>query len=135
MTTTTIAPLTYHNGAEMKLAPVNLPYDDVISALRGNAPVVVILEPGDATRYTLLLQPVAMPFIGGYLGAFGIPAYDADRYLLVTRLGSQGMRTVWLPLHDGPIAEHHVAGLTANEWSRALYAWWLRHVQRDLTSV
>ena len=124
--------LTYH-GRPMAFAPVNVPVLHLIQMLHVGSPQVVSLEPGDATRYTLLLLPLTLGEIGAHLDAIGIPTSEADRYLFVSKLSCDECPGTWIPYGpDVTVSAHHVTELSTNEWSRELLSWWFTGLYRLL---
>ena len=122
--------LEYRPGTMMQVEPINVSLSEVAGTLRLNEPVVVILEPGDATRYHLLLVPLRLgDFVSGHLGDFGIQASEADNYLFVSKLSGYECPGTWVPYGpDRAVGTHDVTELANNEWSRVLLAWWLSNL-------
>lgn len=121
-----------YNGRPMRWDPINVSPERIQACLDVDEPVVVQLEPGDATRYTLMLVPSpVMPWLRG----FGIPETEADLWLLVVKLASDGRRDgwAWVPWRPGAeVGTHDVAELDQNEWSQELLSWWLTECRRRL---
>lgn len=119
--------LEYRPGVQMTFAPVNVPVVDMIRLLHQGVAQVVILEPGDATRYTLLIFPLDRgDNVSAHLDAIGIRGEDAHRYLFVSKLSpDECPGTFVLFGADVPVGTYDVVELTENEWSRELLAWWL----------
>ncbi len=115
----------------MAFEPINMAISEVVGTLRLNEPVVVILEPGDATRYTLLLVPMRRgDSVSPHLQGFGIQASEADRYLFVSKLSGDECPGTWVPF--GPlfskVGVHDVTELTDNDWSQMFLSWWLTNL-------
>lgn len=70
----------YH-GRPLSSTPSNMPLERCVDCLRNLEPFTVVLEPGDATRYTLAFLPVA----GAGLEAMGYSREDLDQGWMVTR--------------------------------------------------
>lgn len=119
--------LEYRPGHEMTFAPINVPVADMLRLLHQGVPQVVILEPGDATRYTLLILPLDRgDNVVTHLQAIGIQEEDAERYLFVSKLSCNECPGTFVPFGpDVPVGTYDVLELTENEWSRRLLAWWL----------
>lgn len=117
-----MTPLT-HMGVGMTPEPVNVHPEQIVDAIRDGDPVVVILEPGDATRYHLLIVPAWADKVRDQLGAYGIPVRVAEGTLIVTKLSQEGGNTFWAQTH---VNEYDLADAIQNEWSRILLSWWLR---------
>lgn len=122
-----MADLEYRPGKMMTSEPINMGITEVAAMLRLNQPVVAILEPGDATRYTLLLVPIGDgDQVSPYLGWLGIQEEDADNYLFVSNLHPEECPGTWVPFGPGvEVGIYDVTDLSKNEWSRNLIAWWL----------
>ena len=122
--------LTYMNRT-MNPEPVNLPLSAVAMALTSGNPVVVILEPGDATRYRLCLVPCWAAGLQADLGDVGIPQQNAREYLLVTRFGARRGEGffAWADVQAYDLES------VENEWSRELLSWWLRRLWKELEKV
>ncbi len=122
--------LEYRPGKLMEVQPINVRLSEVVGTLRLNEPIVAILEPGDATRYTLLLVPMRVgDGVSPYLQGFGIQQEDADRYLFVSKLSGYECPGTWVPfVIDRPVGVHDVTELTDNPWSQQLLAWWLTNL-------
>lgn len=121
--------LEYH-GREMKVEPTNMRLADVVQRLDGDGlPVVVNLEPGDATRYVLLLTPCWSTWMQNELGCFGIPSDDS--WMLVTKVDQSGpMASVWIPLEGGELGLWNVEKLSnKNKWTATILRWWLEELR------
>jgi hypothetical protein len=86
------------------------PDTDLFSLLRDGYAVFVELQPGDGTRYGLLLTS----------GAHGIN---------VMRIGALSDGSVRLSLDHAMRPEDCTALAPANEWTRMLLAWWLNELR------
>ena len=122
--------LEYRPGKLMNSTPINMAISEVVGNLRLNEPVVVILEPGDATRYTLLLVPMRQgDSVSPHLGSMGIPEEVADTYLFVSNLSDSECPGTWVPYGLGiQVGTYDVTELSRNEWSQRLIAWWLTNL-------
>ncbi len=122
--------LEYRPGKLMNGTPINMAMSEVVGTLRLNEPVAVILEPGDATRYTLLLVPMRPgDSVSPHLGWYGIPEEEADNYLFVSNLSDSECPGTWVPFGPGRIVgTYDVTELSKNEWSQKLIAWWLTNL-------
>ena len=116
-----------YRGKKMEFVPVNVLPSDMIRLIHQGVPQVVILEPGDATRYTLLLIPLDRgDNVVGHLDSIGIQGEDAERYLFVSKLSPDACPGTFVPFGpDATVGTYDVLDLTSNEWSRELLAWWL----------
>lgn len=121
-------------GKPMQVQPENLPLKHLAASLREGKSVVAILEPGDGTAYQLLIVPCWAEQVQTYLGRFGIPAGNARKYLLAVKLGQDSSRGVWIPM-DETTRTHHTNGLTDDEWSQELLAWWLTHLIEAIEAI
>lgn len=115
-------PLLYGSG-EMKDEPENWALADVAGILREGKPIVVSLEPGDVTNYTLLIVPCSGGLIYGDLGRFGIPPDEAHHYLFVSRLSTGTCPGAFIHDHT-PLGEWDFERISPNEWTRTFLAWW-----------
>ena len=121
--------LEYRPGHKMVFAPINVSVTDMIRLLRQGVPQVVILEPGDATRYTLLLLPLDHDNVGAYLDSVGIREEAAERYLFVAKLSYDECPGTWVPFGPGGhVGTYDVTELSDNGWSHELLAWWLTNL-------
>lgn len=123
--------LTY-NGKPMTFDPINMDVERMIQLLHQGTPQVVNLEPGDATRYDLLLLPLNLD-VGLYLGNHGIEPHTYGGYLFVSWLSDEVCPGTWVPFSvDMMVDVWDVAGLSNNGWSRQLLAWWLTSLNKLL---
>ena len=125
--------LMYLGTREMNPTPVNFAsVTDVARHLhqRTGRPAVVILEPGDGTRYRLCVVPCWGPGIWNELGDVGIPGHVAQDYLLVTRFDAHG-GDVFFSTERVEYFDVEVQ----NEWSRRFLAWWLRRLWYEIVGV
>ncbi|KKN88166.1 hypothetical protein LCGC14_0252380 [marine sediment metagenome] len=113
-----------YNGKPMRFEPINITTLDMLRLMRRGTPQVVLLEPGDATRYTLLAVPLGTD-VASHLDDFGIPRREAHNYLFVSKLAAEECPGTWLPFgSDLTVGTYDVVPLTDNEWSRRFLAWW-----------
>lgn len=121
--------LEYH-GRPMRSEPVSgYSLLHVADALNEGEPVVVALEPGDHTNYTLLIVPAWAKRIRGQLVRFGITSAHSRDYLLVTKLGDQQGETFYATSDVGAWDLHGID----NDWTRELLVWWLRILWEQIT--
>lgn len=122
--------LEYRPGKLMNGTPINVAMSEVVGTLRLNEPILVSLEPGDATRYTLLLVPIRRgDHVSPHLGWIGIPEESADNYLFVSNLSADGCPGTWVPYGPGiNVGTYDVSDLSRNEWSQRLISWWLTNL-------
>lgn len=124
--------LEYRPGKLMALEPINVTMAAVIRTLRLGEPIVVILEPGDATRYTLLLVPLRHN-VSPYLQGFGIQPWEANNYLFVSKLSTDECPGTWVPFGPGQrVGTHDVTELSSNDWSQRFLSWWLTNLNEAL---
>ncbi|KKN88120.1 hypothetical protein LCGC14_0251920 [marine sediment metagenome] len=117
------SPIEYQ-GKPMTFDPTNISVLRVVQLLYRGTPQVVILEPGDATRYVLLLVPLGTG-IAPYLGDYGILSRESNQYLFVSKLAGEECLGTWIPFgQDRVVRTHNVVPLSNNEWSRQFLAWW-----------
>ena len=120
--------LEYRPGKAMAFEPINVAISEVVGTLRLNEPIVVMLEPGDATRYVLLLVPMRKgDSVSPHLGFIGIS--PGDDYLFVSYLSSRECPGTFVPFGPDESADtYDVDELTKNEWSRIFLSWWLTNL-------
>lgn len=118
-----------HGSSEMQVEPINIPLTEVAQLLKEGDPVVVILEPGDATRYRLLIVPCWSCSVGGRLGDIGIPLGKETDYLMVTKFDNYGGNMFFATEH----VQHWDAEALENEWSRDLVTWWVRRLWKVIS--
>ncbi len=123
--------LLYH-GRPMRLAPTRIlclqahgPLDadeptdaDILGLLTEGYAVFVQLEPGDGTRYGLLLTA---------------DLYADSECLTVVRIGVPNGRALFVgPANEGAALQPDECMPLArsNEWSRVFFAWWLNELRR-----
>ena len=125
--------LEYH-GRPMEFLPINVLPSHLIRLFHQGLPQTIILEPGDATRYTLLLLPLGLgDNVGAHLDAIGIPPSEADHYIFVSKLSCDECLGTWLPFGPGvEVGTYDVVELTTNEWSREFLAWWFTELYKLL---
>lgn len=99
--------LRYHRTL-MRREPVNIGWDALVERLRGEDAARVVLEPGDGTRYDLVLARVR----GGLF---------LTRYVGGDPIGTE-LVTAWT------VDEAAALLRNSNAWSAQLLAWWLRQV-------
>lgn len=117
--------LEYRPGTLMKFEPINVSIEAVLSCIAAHEPQVVILEPGDATRYTLLLVAPGAPCVSGELRGIGIPLSEADHYLFVSKITSLECPGTFVPFGRGQVVGFQdVTELSSNEWSQRFLSWW-----------
>ena len=117
------SPIEYQ-GKPMTFDPINVSVLRVVQLLYQDTPQVVILEPGDATRYILLLVPLGTN-IAPYLSDYGIPSRESTQYLFVSKLTDEECLGTWIPFgQDRVVGTYNVVPLSNNEWSRQFLAWW-----------
>lgn len=120
--------LEYH-GRQMEAEPSNIPLSGVVHQLRDGRTVYVCLEPGDATRYDLLITPFS-GIRGNNQGPRneGLPTWNPDEeHFVVSRLVDMRplhSAVIWRDCWDG----EHIAlaryGVGVNEWTHELLSWW-----------
>ncbi len=113
-----------YNYTPMKVDPINRPMEEVRKLILARKPQVVILEPGDKTRYLLLLVPLTESVVGQHLHDFGIAPERAYEYLFVSRLNAKRSTGVWVPTNY-PVRPDQIRCLVQNLWTEKLIAWWL----------
>ncbi len=121
-----------YNNKEMQFAPINVDLDELIPEINGGNPAVVILEPGDATRYVLLLVPLSIG-IAPHLRGFGIPSAEASNYIFVSKLSGEDCQGTWIPFGQKVVVgTWHVDSLSGNSWSQEFLAWWFTELYKLL---
>ena len=124
MTAATLVYLGKHLSAE----PSNISLLGVAHQIRDGQPVYVCLQPGDQTRYDLLIVPFSA-IRGNPDAKDGLPTWDRDdTHLVVTRLVNMRpmySAVVWRGCWDG---EHRALATygdgRVNEWTHELLTWW-----------
>jgi len=117
MTDTTLPELLYR-GVPMRAEPVNVSLADVVTALYEGRIAEVQLEPGDQTRYDLVLIPdTALPLL------FQVHRDDPTCGIMAVRVvGGEPCKSLclmpWERWKFGQLSE-------GNEWTAELLAWWL----------
>lgn len=113
--------LTYRLGdAPMDPQPANITLIEAVHALRRGIPQAITLEPGDMTRYDLLITPLRPADDTIFHYGFG----GEDCALLVTRVigGDPAESSVIInEVEHRPLEIAH-----GNEWSGILLRWWLK---------
>lgn len=97
---------------------------------------VAILEPGDATRYTLLLTPLRSPGKFGELAHMGIPAAEAGNYIIWTRLDTLDTNREMgiLRWKNYPVGIYEFS-MVSNPWTQELFAWWFGELFLAMDSI
>lgn len=124
--------LEYH-GRRLTWDPVNVDTEAILDSLDADEPCVIMLEPGDATRYVFMLVPLTGDGVRCELRWAGITPADADRYMLVVKLASQprDQGWAWVPWEPGvAVGVHDVSDIHQNDWSKEVIAWWLTELRR-----
>lgn len=108
-------------GKELSLEPINISMDEVVKELQHGETVYVILEPGDATRYELLITPLW----GWQRRMVPLGEQKPWRWLLVTRMNQSENNHPSIRIQRGFwIGE--LEPLTRNNiHTHAIFAWWL----------
>lgn len=120
--------LSYH-GKELRLEPINATMGVIAAELLKGHPALAILEPGDATRYEVILVPCWSSNIRLGLASQGIRPTETDDYLLCAKLnGNTG--TFFATEH---VQEYDIETIH-NEWSCHFLAWWLRNLWREINA-
>lgn len=112
--------------------PVNVPLWKMARILVEGRPVVAILEPGDATRYTLLITPVWAGEVREHLGSLGILEDSAAEYLHISKLDDLGGNESWFA---APRTGSWDLEYVRNEWSREFLSWWSRQLWEKIQEV
>jgi len=117
-------PLMY-GTKEMLAEPLNMSLSAVAMYLLDREPVVVSLEPGDATNYTLLIVPALASGVHGQLGRYGIPLAACRDYLFISKLSGEACPGTFVrpPCHD-----FDFEFISPNEWTRTFLAWWVNEL-------
>lgn len=116
--------LEYRAGRPMRAEPLNYTLAQVRAMLtEDKAPVLVRLEPGDATRYDLLLVPVNAYYVREHVRHLGLTAEHAPRWLWVIDTCAEN-RCAIVPF-DGLTTAAHLRGISGNAWTQRFVAWWL----------
>jgi len=114
--------LRYHGDRAMVWDPINVDREFLLDTLRSGRQAHVVLEPGDCSRYDLLVTWLPTLSNEHGFGVFRLAADDAKDGLLVTRVrGGQIVGTAlvgWFN-HGGVRA---IAD--GNEWSAEFFDWW-----------
>lgn len=121
--------LRYHNGRAMQWEPVNRSGDDLVQDLGRGFQCFVQLEPGDGTRYDLLLT---WPAARLEREAFHLSASEARYTMLVIRLrgGDVAGATLYGSMNYGAVK----AIASGNEWTAAFLEWWLEELVRRVAA-
>ncbi len=119
----------YHNRA-MNREPENVSFDYASATVAAGQPIVVVLEPGDATRYRLLIVPCWNAEVdgGGNLSDIGIPSKAAREFLMVTQFDDLGGMMFFASRNVG----EHDLGAIKNEWTRTLLTWWVNQLWESI---
>lgn len=118
--------LMYH-GMEMRLEPINVPMYLIASELNKNNPSLALLEPGDGTRYEIILVPCWSSNIRLGLASNGIRPTDAKDYVLCVKIN--GIQTSFFATEH--VQEYDIEGVN-NDWTCRFLAWWLRHLWLEI---
>lgn len=115
-----------YQGKQMKLEAENAPLRHLARVVARGYPVIIELEPGDATHYHLLVVPAWAASVREHLGRFGIPVDRCWDYLIVTQLYDDVGNTFYVPAWiEG---QHDIESrAVTNDWSRVFLSWWLQH--------
>lgn len=115
----------FYNKRSMKTEPVGLlTMNAAATLLKANQPVMVCLEPGDMTRYDLLIVPCGG--VGMRSTAFG---YSTLKNGLFVHLVGEGSAVI-PDLSD--VSEDDFVKLDNNEWTRTFMAWWFGFLHEAL---
>lgn len=122
---TTLRRITYH-GKDLHNEPENTSLEELRKVLYIRQPTMAVLEPGNATRYMILLVPcdsITHPS----LSSFGIPPHTRYTYCFVSLLTDYQCLGTWVPT-DREVDVHDVEDLSNNPWTREIIAWWLNEL-------
>jgi hypothetical protein len=122
------APELVFHGKVMKWKPANMTVDHLMYELRTRRAVHVQLEPGDGTRYDLVVT-----WAPAIAGAFYLTARDAGDFLHVTRVIGGDLIYSML-FGEASIRPAHMPIANGNEWTAVVLAWWLDELLSRLTA-
>lgn len=124
-----VEPLLF-NDTPMELEPTNITMSDVVRFLKSEMPCVVDLQPGDATRYQLLLVPCGSRYVRLFLGVVGIPPESAGNYLFVAKINGALGQTFINTTHEPNESDFEDMG--GNTWTMTFLAWWFANLNEAL---
>lgn len=110
--------------------PINTIMLTVADALIAKQPIVVILEPGDATRYMFMVTPCTAMFVDDHLRSIGVPWDKAKDYVILTRINSPGASCVVRISTE--VFEWDFEGYSNNQHTRQVLAWWFNLLRKEL---
>lgn len=118
--------LTY-NGRAITLDRCDPPLEDIATAVTDGRPVYVVLQPGDGTRYDLMVSPLP---VSGTRGLAGWRPSEVVAMVAVTYLreDAEGAYRTALVRVDRDPATHQFAALHPNPWTGLLLTWFWAHV-------
>lgn len=116
------------DGPVMNPEPVGSGLGYVTSKLRFKYTAVVILEPGDATRYDFMLTPL-LPEIGNYTPR------DQKAGVVVVRFRGGDAIACGVILLNRDFHDDVPALACGNEWTELLLYWWFDHLAKAMGIV
>lgn len=120
--------LTYEvNGRAMYPEPRNMSVAELAALLDQGHTVSVCLEPGDATRYDVLLVPVWGPHVNAaQLGFTTDKTLQRDYLWVINAVPGAPLRGVIIQ-RGGYYGELLTSGAWRAEWTMILFEWWFEH--------
>lgn len=120
MSATSSRPVLAYRGEPMNREPSNMLFETLADRLMAGRTVIVVLEPGDATRYDFIIARAENENING------------ARLLVARTHGSGGDLRCAAFVYDDVSSYESRQGIAAladgHEWSEALFAWWFREL-------
>lgn len=104
-------------GKPLKHAPINMTMGDAVVAFLTDGKVYVVLEPGDATRYELLIQNM------NEVPGWDASAWGTDEVWSVTRFAGYESESATVYYLDNPYKLDKISN--RNAWTMKLFEWWL----------
>lgn len=111
----------------MNPQPINMSLKRAAALLALRSTVVVTLEPGDATRYDLVLTP--LPWVGNYSDE------DQGAGLLVTRFRGGDAVACGVVLLNREYHNNIPALACDNLWTEVLFYWWFTLLAKEMRFI
>lgn len=122
-------------GKQLDPTPQNMSLSQAAVFATAALPFAVTLEPGDGTHYQFLIVPAWNNVIYNHFDHWGVPANSADDYFIVTKMDSECMTTVWVPIFAVYPQLSHLDPISHNEHTNHVMAWWMHHLVKTMKEL
>lgn len=119
------------HGKYLNYEPKNLPIDFAVRYFDKGEPVFIRLEPGDATRYDMLLTPLTHPSAVKICPTYGV--HPVSEWAVLSLINVGGRKTTFVRLDSYFTSNWYNDELeNENDFTRLAVAWfigWFSHIR------